>query len=96
MTSRVVLVLIAAHLLGGCADGFWQDLCGDPMYYTYKRSPVPPDEITAFPRFCLAGDPYMGALDNCSRAQLHCYQLDTGEWCAGPYSPFVLSYRPHY
>ncbi|BBM00547.1 hypothetical protein [Microbulbifer sp. GL-2] len=95
MKSKVLLALIAAQLLGGCADGFWQDLCGDPIYYTYKRSPVPPDEITAFPRFCLAGDPYMGDLENCIATGVYCYQLDTGDWCEGPYSPFVLSFSPY-
>ncbi|WP_444899035.1 hypothetical protein [Microbulbifer sp. SSSA003] len=92
MKSKVLLSLIVAQLLGGCADGFWQDLNGTAIYYSYKHSPVPPDELTAFPRFCLVCDPYMGELDNCIAAGVPCYQLDTGDWCAGPYSPFELSY----
>ncbi|AWF80012.1 hypothetical protein BTJ40_03820 [Microbulbifer sp. A4B17] len=94
MKGRIVLFLIfVAQSLAGCvADGFGYDLTGTATYYTYKTTPVPPDELTAFPRFCLAGDPYMGSLDNCIAEGVHCYQLDTGDWCAGAYSPFELSY----
>ncbi|MCO1333661.1 hypothetical protein MO867_04825 [Microbulbifer sp. OS29] len=96
MKGKILFLVIAVQSLVGCvADGFGDDLSGTPIYYTYKTSPVPFDELTAFPRFCLAGDPFMGALDHCIAEDVHCYQLDTGDWCAGAYSPFPLSYSPY-
>lgn len=26
----------------------------------------------------------------CIEEGVHCYELDNGDWCAGPYSPFAL------
>ncbi|WP_444932281.1 hypothetical protein ACJJIF_11105 [Microbulbifer sp. SSSA002] len=97
MKGRIALfLLLAAPLLAGCvADGFFCDLRGTAAYYSYKTTPVPPDEVAAFPHFCLAGDRYLGSLAHCVAEGVHCYQLDTGDWCAGAYSPFVLSYGPY-
>ncbi|SDJ68838.1 hypothetical protein SAMN05216212_0705 [Microbulbifer yueqingensis] len=85
-------LLAAGCLLAGCAgtslDGFWGDLCGAPPMYGYRSVPV--EETPAFPRTCLTGDPLVADASQCFAGGVHCYQLDTGAWCAGPYSPFVL------
>lgn len=92
MKSKLAIpaALAAALLLGGCAgmDGFWDDLRGTPQYYSTRTIPI--EEMPAFPRHCLPGDAPMAGLGQCVEQGVHCYQLDTGDWCAGPYSPFAL------
>lgn len=96
MKSNALITLAAVALLGGCA-GFWDDLRGTPKYYSYSNRPVPLEETPAFPRHCLAEDPLMAGLGQCIEQGVHCYQLDSGDWCAGPYSPFALepAYEMH-
>ncbi|MFI2812354.1 MULTISPECIES: hypothetical protein [Microbulbifer] len=99
MRNKIPGIVALSLVLPGCAgtsfDGFWGDLRGTPQVYGYRSVPV--EEMPAFPRYCLASDPLVGPLGQCLEAAPHCYQLDTGDWCAGPYSPFVLepSYHAH-
>lgn len=96
MKSKLLLsaALAASVLLGGCAgmDGFWDDLRGTPQYYSQRSVPI--EEMPAFPRYCLPGDAEVEQYGQCAAAEIHCYQRDIGSWCAGPYSPFVISYMP--
>jgi len=96
MKGKLFLAAALSITLGGCAgfDGFWDDLRGTPKYYSYSKRSLPVEEIPAFPRYCLANDVPMAGLGQCMEQGVHCYQLDTGAWCAGPYSPFVLE-RPY-
>lgn len=95
MQSKCTLPLLIAvgGLLGGCAgmDGFWDDLRGTPQVYTHRSIPI--EEVPAFPRNCLAADPEFTEREQCLAVQGACYQLDYGNWCAGDYSPFVISYH---
>lgn len=87
-SKLLIFVLLPAAVLSvGCA-GFRDDLCGTPRAYTY--SPIAADVAPAFPRRCLIGDFPVAGPDMCTDAGIHCYQLDTGDWCAGGYSPFAL------
>ncbi|SEA35618.1 hypothetical protein SAMN05216562_2802 [Microbulbifer marinus] len=89
---------VLALTIGGCAganfDGFWDDVRGKPQAYTYRTVPVA--ERPAFPRACLVDDQPMAGYAQCVEQGIHCYQLDNGNWCAGAYSPFVISYRPQW
>ncbi|MFC6634742.1 hypothetical protein [Microbulbifer taiwanensis] len=90
MKNNHLPALAVAVLLSGCAgfDGFWDDLRGTPQVYTHRAVSIA--EMPAFPRHCLAEDMPMAGLGQCIERGVHCYQLDTGDWCAGPYSPFAL------
>lgn len=86
MQSKLLTpVFFLVTLSAGCA-GFRDDLCGTPQVYTY--SPIAAEVAPAFPRHCLIGDFPVVEPGMCTG--IHCYQLDTGDWCAGVYSPFVL------
>ncbi|WP_323846832.1 hypothetical protein [Microbulbifer magnicolonia] len=90
MKGRALIALVPAVILGGCAgfDGFWDDLRGTQQAYTHRTVPV--EEKPAFPRHCIEADTPMAGLGQCMEQGVHCYQLDNGDWCAGPYSPFAL------
>ncbi|SHF58352.1 hypothetical protein SAMN04487965_2309 [Microbulbifer donghaiensis] len=98
MKSSQWIAPISALMIAGCAgssfDGFRDDLCGTPQAYTYRTVPVA--EMPAFPGFCIADDVPMSGLGQCMEQGVNCYQLDNGNWCAGPFSPFVISYRPNW
>ncbi|SFC58457.1 hypothetical protein SAMN05660479_02001 [Microbulbifer thermotolerans] len=87
MKSKFLPVLPLALLLGGCS-GFWNDLCGTPQFYTHSSIPV--ELAPAFPHECFTGDMPAAGPAMCIEEGVHCYELDNGDWCAGPYSPFAL------
>lgn len=97
MRNKLPGLLVLGAALTGCAntslEGFWGDLCGNPPLYSYRTVSI--EEVPAFPRTCLADDPLVGTLPQCLEGGAHCYQLITGNWCAGPYSPFTLEPAYH-
>ncbi|WP_237058063.1 hypothetical protein [Microbulbifer sediminum] len=97
MKNKILYLFGASLVVSGCAgssfDGLWNDLRGTPQAYSYQSIPI--EEMPAFPRYCLADDPVVPEFAQCLEGGTHCYQLDTGDWCMGPFSPFALEPARH-
>lgn len=81
---NLILALVVSALLGGCSgfQGFRDDLCGNPRYYSYSDRERPLALMPAFPRKCLGNDQLVMEFGQCAMTGGSCYQLIDGAWCA--------------